>query len=141
MVCKSVVVFSCVLLAAALIGCEQQQSAGLDDGVMSPGGSTYAQGTGRILPPVEDAPDEDGGLNLAFWTWFGDDSAGQPPRVSEGQILGNLSPELSTRTHTPDEVDIGISKTFDHDGRAAWDDLRYHLMLDSPSRLSMTPTP
>jgi hypothetical protein len=137
--------FVCAFVAAAaLIGCQSEQASGLDEGIIVPPTRAEAQKKQqpeRILPDYEDEETKEGPLDfLAFWK--GDDEGEtEPPRVTEGEILGNLSPEMTSRKYTPGEVDRHISKTFDRDGQGAWDDILYHLMLDKPSRLSMVPTP
>jgi hypothetical protein len=84
--------------------------------------------------PVE----EDKGLaGLLPWNWF----EHQEKPITKGDVLGNMSPELSTTARTPDETDIQISRSVDTTTRQAWDDLLGVFFLDRPSRLSLYPVP
>ena len=145
---KTFCVNICAMLVLALFvgGCDNQKAAGLDEVIYAPppqASAAPANDGERILPTYEEANNEDGPLDfLAFWEWGSDENqSSEPPRIDERRILGNLSPEMTSRHDTPGEIDIQISKTFDHDSRAIWDDIMYHLMLDRPTKLSMDPTP
>lgn len=108
------------LALATLIGtgCEsQERTVGLDEPVVAP-------------------PQEEEGFfeSLAFWEE-------DEERLTEDDVLSNMSPALMTRPDTPGEVDIEVARTIDTNGRSAWRDLMRVLLLDEPSRLSPYPTP
>ena len=74
---------------------------------------------------------------LAFWNWFDDDD----DRITEDDVLGDMSPELVTRAETKGETKIRRAKVLDVNGRSIWDDLNEIFFFDRPSRLSLYPTP
>lgn len=112
------------LLALVFAGCESQKTSSLDEPISAP-------------PPQKE---KGGPLEaLAFWNWgSGED---EPDPVTKDEVLGNLTPELSTTTQTPDEVDFAISKTVDYNGRQAWDDLLRVMLLDEQSDMIYAPQP
>jgi hypothetical protein len=84
--------------------------------------------------------DEGGPLDfLAFWKW-GKKEEG-PRRITESDVLGDMSPELATRAETKDETKIRRAKILDLNTRTIWDDLNHMFFFDRPSRLSLYPTP
>ncbi len=114
-----------VTLAGLIIlgtGCQSKQDAqALDD----------------PLTPAEPVATDKGLAGLLPWNWFEE----REKPITKGDVLGNMSPELSTISRTPDEVDIQISRTIDTNGREAWDDLLQVFLLDRPSHLSLYPVP
>ena len=140
-------------LIAGGVGCEKRQTVALDD-PLTPAQTTTVERRGGLLPwewgndreveevevEVEYAEEDDrkGPLeSLAFWNW-GDD---EPDPITTDDVLGNMSPELTSLARTPDEIDMQMSRTVDTNGRSAWDDLLAIFLLDRPLRLSNYPIP
>lgn len=65
----------------------------------------------------------------------------QPENVSPSWVRSNLTPELQSIAHSPEQRKNVHARVYDTNLRQVWDDLDMILLLDRPSQMSKYPIP